>query len=222
MSVNPKLLATFLLSQCLGSTAAFNSGGFLGPPSVRGNGASAAATSKSTSPLTLMFHEEGGFRSSRLHMSKGNKAIQSKDDDILHLINGHSEVDEKELEDVILEHGGEKMEFELEEEKARSEELQRDEAFMQQAIQMASSGGGERGSHGPFPHPICGAILIAKDGRVLGKGRSSYAGHAIEFSFQEAGINATPLREWCVAWPQDAKFRKDISESTLYVVSHSC
>ncbi len=53
--------------------------------------------------------------------------------------------------------------------------------------------------------------------QILGKGRSNYAAHAVEFAYKEAGIQATPLREWCVAWPSDSKFRKDISESTLYV-----
>ena len=183
------------------------------------NGASATETSKLSSPLTMMFHEDKTY-SSRLYMSKGNKA---KDSEILNLINGGDEGEEEdEEEDVILQPDGE-MEFDLGAENTEmdaeeeSEESKKDKQFMQQAIQMASSAGGERGSHGPFPHPICGAILVAKDGRILGKGRSTYAGHAIEFAFQEAGINATPLREWCVAWPSDAKFRKDISESTLYV-----
>ena len=165
--------------------------------------------------------------SSRLYMSKATKD-QSKDNEILNLINGDGEEDEDE--DVILQLDGDvdnMMEFELDannendeeikEEEEESEELKTDKAFMRQAIHMASSGGGERGSHGPFPDPICGAVLVSKDGRILGKGRSTYAGHAIEFAFQEAGINATPLREWCVAWPSDAKFRKDVSESTLYV-----
>mmetsp|Transcript_20292 Transcript_20292/g.38296 ORF Transcript_20292/g.38296 Transcript_20292/m.38296 type:complete len:565 (+) Transcript_20292:225-1919(+) len=53
--------------------------------------------------------------------------------------------------------------------------------------------------------------------KILGKGKSNYAGDAVEFAFQEAGISATPLREWCVAWPSDSKFRKDIAESTLYL-----
>jgi pyrimidine deaminase RibD-like protein len=164
-------------------------------------------------------------------MSKATKDQSSKDNEILNLINGDDDEEEDE-EDVILQLDGDgdnMMEFEeldvnnnennneeLKEEE-ESEELKTDKALMRQAIQMASSGGGERGSHGPFPDPICGAVLVSKDGRILGKGRSTYAGHAIEFAFQEAGINATPLREWCVAWPSDAKFRKDISESTLYV-----
>lgn len=104
-----------------------------------------------------------------------------------------------------------------EEEKVDDEELKYDKEMMQQAIQMATSSGGERGSHGPFPRPICGAVLVAKDGRILGKGRSNYEGHAVEFAFEDAGISATPLREWCVAWPSNTQFRKDISESTLYV-----
>lgn len=103
------------------------------------------------------------------------------------------------------------------EEEVEDEETLQDKEMMRQAILMATSSGGERGSHGPFPQPICGAVLVAKDGRILGKGRSNYAGHAVEFALQEAGISATPLREWCVAWPSDAKFRGDIAESTLYV-----
>lgn len=53
--------------------------------------------------------------------------------------------------------------------------------------------------------------------QILGKGSSDYAGHAVEYAFRDAGIVATPLREWCVAWPSDSKFRRDISEATLYV-----
>ncbi len=46
------------------------------------------------------------------------------------------------------------------------EETRKDKEMMRQAIFMAQSGGGERGTHGPFPRPICGAVLVAKDGRV--------------------------------------------------------
>jgi pyrimidine deaminase RibD-like protein len=106
---------------------------------------------------------------------------------------------------------------EIEDEDEQDEETKQDNAFMLEAINMARSSGGERSSSGPFPKPIAGAVLVAKDGRILGKGRSNYAGHAIEFAFKEAGINATPLREWCVAWPSDSKLRRDFSESTLYV-----
>ena len=53
-----------------------------------------------------------------------------------------------------------------EEREEESEEMKLDKQYMQMAINMATSGGGERGSHGPFPKPICGAVLVAKDGRV--------------------------------------------------------
>lgn len=55
------------------------------------------------------------------------------------------------------------------------EETKQDKEMMRQAIFMAQSGGGERGTHGPFPRPICGAVLVAKDGRV------SLAGFCIAF-----------------------------------------
>ncbi len=45
-------------------------------------------------------------------------------------------------------------------------ENKHDMEMMQIAIGMAASTGGERGSHGPFPRPVCGAVLVAKDGRV--------------------------------------------------------
>ena len=51
-------------------------------------------------------------------------------------------------------------------EEEETEESIRDREMMRQAILMATSSGGERGSHGPFPRPICGAVLVAKDGRV--------------------------------------------------------
>ena len=51
-------------------------------------------------------------------------------------------------------------------EEEESEEMIHDKAMMRMAINMATSSGGERGSHGPFPKAICGAVLVAKDGRV--------------------------------------------------------
>ena len=56
--------------------------------------------------------------------------------------------------------------YDEEEEEEEDEELKRDKEMMRQAIFMAHSSGGERGSQGPFPRPICGAVLVAKDGRV--------------------------------------------------------
>mmetsp|Transcript_14887 Transcript_14887/g.14352 ORF Transcript_14887/g.14352 Transcript_14887/m.14352 type:complete len:691 (-) Transcript_14887:294-2366(-) len=92
-----------------------------------------------------------------------------------------------------------------------------DKEQMQKAIQMANSSGGERGSHGPFPKAVAGAVIVTKDGRVLGQGKSSFKEDCIEAAFRDAGIVATPLREWCVGWIADADLRKDLSESSLYV-----
>ena len=39
----------------------------------------------------------------------------------------------------------------------------------------------------------------------------------MEAAFAEAGLSATPLREWCVAWPADAALRRDVAGSALYV-----
>ena len=146
--MTPKLLAALLLSQSVAATAAFtasNTAGcfFISPSSVHSNnnGASATETSKLSSPLTMMFHEDKTY-SSRLYMSKGNKA---KDSEILNLINGGDEGEEEdEEEDVILQPDGE-MEFDLGAENTEmdaeeeSEESKKDKQFMQQAIQMASS-----------------------------------------------------------------------------------
>lgn len=51
----------------------------------------------------------------------------------------------------------------------------------------------------------------------MGKGRASYKKDAVRAAIADAGIVATPLREWCVTWPNDQRMRKDISEATLYV-----
>lgn len=101
-----------------------------------------------------------------------------------------------------------------EEEKAEKE---RDVKFMQMAIQQANSRGGERGARSPFPKPIVGAVIATPDGRIIGKGRASYKKDAVRAAIADAGIVATPLREWCVTWPHDVQLRKDIAEATLYV-----
>ncbi|KAL7547615.1 hypothetical protein ACHAWF_010906 [Thalassiosira exigua] len=97
-----------------------------------------------------------------------------------------------------------------------SEESIRDRELMSMAVQMATSSGGERGSHGPFPRPVCGAILAGADGKILGRGRSTHSKHAVELALDDAGVQASPLREWCVAWPADASLRKELAGSVLY------
>lgn len=96
-------------------------------------------------------------------------------------------------------------------------EAKRDAKMMHIAMQQAQSRGGERGARSPFPKPIVGAIIVTKDGQIMGKGRASYKKDAVRAAIADAGIVATPLREWCVTWPNDQRMRKDISEATLYV-----
>lgn len=96
-------------------------------------------------------------------------------------------------------------------------EKERDVKYMQMAIQQANSRGGERGARSPFPKPIVGAVIATPDGRIIGKGRASYKKDAVRAAISDAGIVATPLREWCVTWPHDEQLRKDVAEATLYV-----
>lgn len=77
--------------------------------------------------------------------------------------------------------------------------------------------GGERGYDSAFPKPTTGAVLVTADGRILGKGRSNYKRGCVQGAIADAGIKATPLKEWCVDWVSDPKLREDIAGSTLYV-----
>lgn len=92
-----------------------------------------------------------------------------------------------------------------------------DEEFMGMAIEVALSGGGERGYDSAFPGPTSGAVLVTKDGRVLGKGRSSYKHDAVQAVIADAGLKATPLKEWCIMQVYSQKFRDDLASSTLYL-----
>lgn len=58
---------------------------------------------------------------------------------------------------------------------------------------------------------------MTSDGRKLGEGRSDYRQNAIQACFEDAGLEATPLQEWCVTWPESASLRKDLENATLYV-----
>jgi len=104
--------------------------------------------------------------------------------------------------------------IEVEEE---DEEYKIDAEMMRSAMQLAGSRGGKRGASSPFPKPIVGAIIVSKDGRIIGKGRSSYKKDAVRDAIADAGISVTPLREWCVTWPSDPSLRNAMSGSTLYV-----
>ena len=62
-----------------------------------------------------------------------------------------------------------------------------------------------------------GAVLVAEDGTVLGSGRSDFETEAARACFTNAGLETTPLTEWCVNWPSDAKFRNQLASATLYM-----
>lgn len=73
------------------------------------------------------------------------------------------------------------------------------------------------GSNSPFPKPEAGALLVTKDGRIFGRGRSDYKLDYIQAVMADAGIVATPLQVWCVAWPSSPSLRDDLAQCTLYL-----
>lgn len=50
----------------------------------------------------------------------------------------------------------------------------------------------------------------------MGQGRSDYRHDCVRAAIANAGLSATPLREWCVSWPYDRKLREALQEATLY------
>jgi pyrimidine deaminase RibD-like protein len=97
------------------------------------------------------------------------------------------------------------------------EQLLTDESFMRMAIDLAKKYGGERGPASAYPNPSMGAVIVADDGRILGKGRSNYRHDAIQDVLRDVGLQITPLREWCVTWPSSMRLRNDLAAATLYV-----
>ncbi len=132
--------------------------------------------------------------------------------------NGEYEVlvereDEDEEQQVT---NGEVEEVELSEEE--QEQFLIDESHMRLAVEYAKSRSEEAGA---YPNPVVGAALVTSDGQVLGLGCSSYKKDAIQDALQQTGLEAMPLREWCVTWPADSatcwKLRDDLADATLYV-----
>lgn len=101
---------------------------------------------------------------------------------------------------------------------AEQEQFLIDESHMRLAIEYAKSRSEEAGA---YPNPVVGAALVTSDGQVLGLGCSSYKKDAIQDALQQTGLDAMPLREWCVTWPSDSaacwKLRDDLADATLYV-----
>ncbi len=58
---------------------------------------------------------------------------------------------------------------------------------------------------------------MTRDGRIFGRGRSDYKTDYIQAVMADAGILATPLQVWCVAWPSSPTLREDLADCTLYL-----
>mmetsp|Transcript_26495 Transcript_26495/g.73146 ORF Transcript_26495/g.73146 Transcript_26495/m.73146 type:complete len:568 (-) Transcript_26495:68-1771(-) len=51
----------------------------------------------------------------------------------------------------------------------------------------------------------------------MGKGRSDFNSEAVRACLDDAGLQITPLTEWCVTWPADPTLREQLASSTLYM-----
>ena len=57
---------------------------------------------------------------------------------------------------------------------------------------------------------------------MLGTGCSTYNENAVVAAIQDAGLVATPLREWCINYLHDKALRDTIANSTLYLTLEPC
>lgn len=92
-----------------------------------------------------------------------------------------------------------------------------DEANMQKAIQLVIDSGGDAGARSAFPLVTTGALLVSKDGKIMGQGCSDYSKNSVHAAMENAGLEITPLQEWCVTWPSSDKLRNEVSQATLYL-----
>ena len=69
----------------------------------------------------------------------------------------------------------------------------------------------------PFASTFQRCPLPPLPSQILNRGRSDYASHAVKVALADVGLSATPLREWCVAWPTGAALRRDVAGSALHV-----
>ncbi len=77
--------------------------------------------------------------------------------------------------------------------------------------------GGDAGESSAYPLPTTAALLVGSDGTILGQGCSDYSQNAIQVVMRDAGLEITPLQEWCVTWPSADKLRNEIANATLYL-----
>ena len=179
-----------------------------------------------------------GRRSSRRSKNRAPHSSESGEVEILVEREEEEEVEVQEVEEEELEvevevEGFQQMEEQVEIEEIVStttiaeeevsvsvedeEQLLIDESHMRLAIEYAKA----QTEGNAYPNPTVGAVLISADGQVLGLGRSTYAKDAIQDVLEQAGLDITPLREWCVTWPSQSsatwKLRDDLAAATLYV-----
>lgn len=111
----------------------------------------------------------------------------------------------------------EDIKAEVEENQQTPVETNLDSTFMQAALEMAQGTENTGGVSSPYPQPVVGAVLVATDGKILGKGRSDHNSEAVQNCIKDAGIEATALSEWCIAWPANPTLRNALKNATLYI-----
>jgi len=141
--------------------------------------------------------------------------------------NGVADEQEKEtLFEVEADHQeDEDVDHDVVDEESESEEIVQekdeqslfDEANMQKAIDLVIESGGDRGEFSAYPLPTTAALLVSSSGETLGKGCSDYSRDSVQIAMEDAGLDITPLQQWCVTWPSSDKLRKEIADATLYL-----
>jgi len=103
-------------------------------------------------------------------------------------------------------------------------EAARDEEYMTQLLKLSQmhNRNEHSGPSSPFPKPI-GSCMIVSDGggnpdmeEIIGVGHNSFDTDCVFAALTDAGIEATPLREWIVNWPSSSQLRTQIAGATLY------
>jgi len=51
----------------------------------------------------------------------------------------------------------------------------------------------------------------------MGRGCSDYNKDSLQAVMEDAGLEVTPLKEWCVSWPSSRNLRSGLSQATLYL-----
>ena len=144
--------------------------GFVAPSAAGRHGRTITSSSKvAFAPPTMSSSSSSSSSRMMAHQLAAKKDEEEDGAVVSTLIDGNNENEQTEAEaavDTLLEMSFTDNNETVEDDEPEDPELIHDKEMMHQAILMAASSGGERGSHGPFPRPICGAVLVAKDGRV--------------------------------------------------------